>query len=81
MSETRWWARKASAGHGAAEDEEGARSKGMQTHLQKDSFPGLLSLDANLTGLREAPEAAAAWLLSECLRILMEEADLSQCLS
>lgn len=31
-------------------------------------------------GAREAPEAAAG-LLSECLRMLMGEADLSQCLS
>lgn len=40
---------------------------------KKGFFPGLLTLDAKLTGLREAPEAAAAWLLSECLRMLTGE--------
>lgn len=40
---------------------------------KKGFFPGLLTLDTKLTGLREAPEATAAWLPSEYLRMLTGE--------
>lgn len=50
----------------------------MQTCLPKGFFPGQLTLSANLTGLREAPEVGEAWLQSEFLRMLVGETDLSQ---
>lgn len=71
VSEMRWWARKGYAGHGAAEEEEGARAKERRPAPEEGLLPR--TADAKLTGLREAPEAAEAWLPSECLKMLTGE--------
>lgn len=39
VSETRWWARKGSAGHGAAEEEEGARAKERRPAPEEGLLP------------------------------------------